>query len=460
LVTGDWVANAQELQQVMKTVPENKSLLTPLLRWLIGDATRHDERALDAAAKSDPFLADAIEGYRTAPEADHAADVTRLKARLRKRAEQERGAGFYLMRIAAVGAVLVAAWVVMQQFVFSDKMGVADATQMEQMPTETAPATAADSAQFAIAEQEKPETTAASETAIAQQKALNKGTDAAPPQANAPVPTVAPASDEANKQADYAVADQAAAPQNEAAAAEKEVRQSRQAAAASAKEEAAKAPPKNADDKDKADYLSKKKSSASAKPAPAVPTGRTITGRVTDDNGNPLIGASVQATGSGIGIITDVDGNYSLTMPTGAETLVFSYTGYVQLQIGLGKSDKLNVQLANNDMELSEVVVITYGQSDDEEEDPVVSPRPVDGFKQFRQYVADNLRHPEANKQPRPRQVVRVRFTIEGDGSLSNLLPKGNAPQAYKDEAVRLLREGPRWKSTVGTTASYRFVFE
>ncbi len=444
----------------MKTVPENNSLLTPLLRWLTGDATRHDERALDASAQSDPFLADAIEGYRTAPEADHVADVTRLKARLRKRAEQERGAGFYLMRIAAVGAVLVVAWVVVQQFVFSDKTAVADAAQMEQMPTEAAPATSSDSAQFAIAEQEMPETAAAPTAPIAQQKTLNKGTDAAPPQANVPSPTVAPANDEANKQADYAVADQAAAPQNEAVAAEKEARQSRQAAAASAKEEAAKADPKNAKGKDKPDFLSKKKSSAPAKPAPAAPSGRTITGRVTDDSGNPLIGASVQATGSDIGAITNVDGSYSLTLSTGTETLVFSYTGYVQLQIGLGKSDRLNVQLANNDMELSEVVVTAYGQSDDEEEEPVVSPRPVDGFKQFRQYVADNLRHPEANKQPRPRQVVRVRFTIEDDGSLSNLLPKGNAPQAYKDEAVRLLREGPRWKSTAGTTASYRFVFE
>lgn len=446
----------------MKSEKKNRSL-TPLRRWLTGDVTRHDERALDASAQSDPFLADAIEGYRVMPAADHAADVTRLKARLRQRSQGNRGAGFYLLRIAAAGAVLVAAWLVMQQFLFSDKMAVADAVQMEHIPSENT-ASVYDSTQLEISEQEKPEIAAATDASVAQQKTVSKNGNAP---AETPQPTAsatAPASEEANKRSENVVADNADIAQTDsdkkAAQLKAEAEYRKQQMEAEARAAAGKVREESVAQAAKDNQSAAKKKSAAPAAKPAAPAGRTITGKVTDDGGEPLIGATVQATASGAGTTTDVNGNYSLTLPAGAETLVFSYTGYVQLQIGLGKSDKLNVQLANNDMELSEVVVTAYGQSDDEEEEPVVSPRPVDGFKQFKQYVADNLRHPEANKQPRPRQTVRVRFTIEDDGSLSDFLPKGNAPQAYKDEAVRLLRAGPRWKSTAGTTASYRFVFE
>jgi hypothetical protein len=186
-----------------------------------------------------------------------------------------------------------------------------------------------------------------------------------------------------------------------------------------------------------------------------------VSGQVTDGNGNPLIGASVAASGTNTSTITDVDGSYAIDLPSGAISLEFSYTGYSSLTVSLGSSSRLDVALLENDLSLSEVVVVGYsGESDDEEPEKIQSPRPEGGFRQFKRYVADNQRHPEANQQPRPRQVVRVRFTLLADGSLADFNPRGDAPQAYKDEAVRLLREGPRWAGTAGTTAAYRFVFE
>ena len=89
-----------------------------------------------------------------------------------------------------------------------------------------------------------------------------------------------------------------------------------------------------------------------------------------------------------------------------------------------------------------------------------MTPRPEGGFRQFKKYAADNLHHPGANQKPRPREVVWVHFMLQANGKLANFTPRGNAPQAYKDEAVRLLREGPNWSGTPGTTAAYRFVFE
>ena len=60
----------------------------------------------------------------------------------------------------------------------------------------------------------------------------------------------------------------------------------------------------------------------------ALAQNRTITGTVTDDFGEPLIGASVVVEGdSSVGAITDLDGRYSITVPASAEALRFSYIG-------------------------------------------------------------------------------------------------------------------------------------
>jgi TonB-linked SusC/RagA family outer membrane protein len=87
---------------------------------------------------------------------------------------------------------------------------------------------------------------------------------------------------------------------------------------------------------------------------------RTVSGTVTDNSGIPLIGANVTAKGTTTGTITDIDGNYSLTVPDGTTVLVFSYTGYNTREVSLGESNTVNVELAEG-VELSEVVVTGLG---------------------------------------------------------------------------------------------------
>ena len=88
--------------------------------------------------------------------------------------------------------------------------------------------------------------------------------------------------------------------------------------------------------------------------------GRTITGKVTDDTNEPLIGVNVLVAGTAVGTITDFDGNYSLTVPDGAKELQFSYIGYASQTIAI-KGNVLNVQLQPDSQVLSDVVVIGYG---------------------------------------------------------------------------------------------------
>ncbi|MBI1228189.1 MAG: hypothetical protein GC192_23345 [Bacteroidetes bacterium] len=429
-------------------------------KWLIGDANRHDEQALDASAQDDAFLSDALEGYRSLPGADHAADVTRLKARLRKQSERRRGAVFYLLRIAAVGAVLVATWVVLQQFQSSEKSAaVADkiSTEAQSASAETSSAMA-DSVDGGIAQQEKP-SAPADEDAVAYQPEVSQKRKTESPRAN---------TSSSNLSLNYSY-DTNTAPATESAAPPPvTLMDSRPPLPTQSDEVVAMEENKEADTSRKTDTSAKPEPSRSKakKMLPpsagksATPTNlRKITGKVTDNSHEPLIGVNILAKGTSTGTVTDIDGKYSIEVPTDKDVLIFNYTGYSSMEVSAGNSNELNVTLNENDVALSEVVVTGYGQMSSDPP-PVESPRPVGGFKAFKKYVADNLRHPEADKQPRPREVVRVRFTLQANGKLTNLTPKGNAPQVYKDEAMRLLREGPNWNGTPGTTAVYRFVFE
>ncbi|MGL4518192.1 MAG: SusC/RagA family TonB-linked outer membrane protein [Phocaeicola sp.] len=88
-----------------------------------------------------------------------------------------------------------------------------------------------------------------------------------------------------------------------------------------------------------------------------------VTGKVTDaSDGSPLIGANVLVKGTGNGTIADMDGSYSVSLPAGSQTLVFSCIGYKQQEITLksGQSS-LNVVMKDDAELLDEVVVVGYG---------------------------------------------------------------------------------------------------
>lgn len=88
-----------------------------------GDARKKDEQLLEKAAVSDPFLADAMEGYRQFPEGDHEAALARLRGKLLHRSGNNKG-GFVLWRIAAAVALLILAggvfWMVSDNFGWKD----------------------------------------------------------------------------------------------------------------------------------------------------------------------------------------------------------------------------------------------------------------------------------------------------------------------------------------------------
>ena len=87
---------------------------------------------------------------------------------------------------------------------------------------------------------------------------------------------------------------------------------------------------------------------------------RAISGTVTGPDGSPLIGVTVLVKGTSVGTVTDFNGNYSLNVPEGQNTVVFSYTGYESMEVLLGASNVIDVSLKEG-LELGEVVVTGLG---------------------------------------------------------------------------------------------------
>ena len=86
----------------------------------------------------------------------------------------------------------------------------------------------------------------------------------------------------------------------------------------------------------------------------------TVTGKVVDDAGEPLIGVSIQVKGTSKGATTDVNGIYTLNIASGS-TLVFSYIGMKTIQRKVTKGGKLDITMENDENMLDEVVAVGYG---------------------------------------------------------------------------------------------------
>ncbi|MCQ2203744.1 MAG: SusC/RagA family TonB-linked outer membrane protein [Bacteroidales bacterium] len=86
-----------------------------------------------------------------------------------------------------------------------------------------------------------------------------------------------------------------------------------------------------------------------------------VSGRVVDDNGEPLPGVAVMVEGTTTGTVTDFDGNYTLSVPEGAK-LVYTFIGFDNQTVTAGPGANYNVTMSDNSKELEEVVVVGYGQ--------------------------------------------------------------------------------------------------
>lgn len=85
----------------------------------------------------------------------------------------------------------------------------------------------------------------------------------------------------------------------------------------------------------------------------------SVSGTVSDETGEPMIGVTVKVVDTSVGATTDINGHYNLIVAPGAKQLIFSYVGYKTLTFPVAR--KLDVKMLTDDKMLAEVVVIGYG---------------------------------------------------------------------------------------------------
>lgn len=91
---------------------------------------------------------------------------------------------------------------------------------------------------------------------------------------------------------------------------------------------------------------------------------RSVSGTVTSDEEGALPGINILVKGTTQGTVTDIEGNYRISVPDNESVLVFSAVGYTTEEITVGNQSTINVLLLPDVQSLSEVVVVGYGTQD------------------------------------------------------------------------------------------------
>ena len=94
----------------------------------------------------------------------------------------------------------------------------------------------------------------------------------------------------------------------------------------------------------------------------AAPAGdlqqKQVTGKISDESGNPLPGVNIQVEGTTVGTISDLNGQYTLSVPGPNAVLVYTFIGYNPQKITVGGQTTINVALAPSVTAMQEVVVV------------------------------------------------------------------------------------------------------
>jgi iron complex outermembrane receptor protein len=88
---------------------------------------------------------------------------------------------------------------------------------------------------------------------------------------------------------------------------------------------------------------------------------RPVTGKITDENGNPVPGATIQVKGTSTGTAATADGSFKLSVPPNGTTLVISFIGYNQQEVAIAGKSEFSISLVPSSTTLTDVVVVGYG---------------------------------------------------------------------------------------------------
>ena len=174
-----------------------------------------------------------------------------------------------------------------------------------------------------------------------------------------------------------------------------------------------------------------------------IPTNDIIKGNVTDQKGEPLIGASVMYKGTNIGTVTDVNGEFSLLKKAENKQLTAQYIGYDPVEVPVDTSRTMLIAMNEDQKGLSEVVVVGHGVNKKANKDN--TPQPVDGKRKYLKYLKKNLVRPTDETCAQVKGKVVLTFLVNRDGRPFHIKVKKSLCESSDKEAIRLVQEGPDW---------------
>lgn len=195
-----------------------------------------------------------------------------------------------------------------------------------------------------------------------------------------------------------------------------------------------------------------------AKVATILPQNNMIKGRVTNEKGEPLIGASVTYKGTNIGTITNMNGEFSLVKKDDKKRLTAQFIGYDPVEIRVDTSRTMLIAMNENKQTLNEVVVVGYGAKKnkksttlgsvvkvEEQAEKEITPQPVIGKRSYQKYLKENLVRPADEKCAQVKGKVVLTFLVNKEGRPFYIKVKESLCESADKEAIRLIQEGPDW---------------
>ena len=169
--------------------------------------------------------------------------------------------------------------------------------------------------------------------------------------------------------------------------------------------------------------------------------GITIKGKVSDDK-EPLMGVTIQVKGTSKATATDLDGNYTISVPDKKSVLVFSYIGYQKQSIEVGNKTVINVKMQDDSKLLDEVVVIGYGSVKKSDVTGAIASLRPDEMDASKSVTLDNLLQGKVaglvvgstNTTPGAATSITIRGASSLRGDNQPLYVIDNIPQASTGE--------------------------
>lgn len=454
-------------------------IVNSLRRWIQGDVTQKEESQLEREAREDLFLQEALEGYRRFPESRHQQRLDRMREQLQSK-PRKRGALLISMpyRIAAASAVVLTIglfWLLNpgppQELAESaaPAQSVETDQRVAEKPTLTENTPIISATEETAKEVQEP---AAAEEVLAfrddqPQDALADRQEQEAPQVYA-----------SRSREDLLSENRKSKASSEIAVVEKPQLRANPNPVVVSPGSTPSQPPVVTIPPSELDKVAAPTSPSHEKkdfPVGGVnlgnPTGvRLITGKVMDSSGTPLNGVLVVSPGDRTGTITNLNGQYEILLDSGVQKLEFQRTGYHLQRVDLPENGGV-VQVTLDEAAPTVDKVLAKEEASKKRKKNKSSAAvtgltsqgniaaPLVGYKRFENYLQLNLNYPELALENDVSGEVVLSFTIEPDGTLSNVRALQGPGYGLEQEAIRLIQGGSKWKIANGGQGSINFIY-